>query len=216
MKKLLLASLLALPCMNTFADNHNFSLSLNLVSDRLLRGFSLTDENPSNIAGLHYDHGSGFYAKAVNFTNIQITGDDGEVLTDAVIGRTFAFDQFALDAGYIHHYFSETNEAESGEWFVGTIVDNYKLHYYRNNKLEEHYLDFNYGYPIADGYQLLLHAGRLTSDVNSAMNFSDYSVGVVSQLNDFQIGLTFAYNDNEEALRDVAGSHVVFNISTVW
>ncbi|TQV87796.1 TorF family putative porin [Aliikangiella coralliicola] len=191
------------------------SADLSLVSDRLLRGFSLTNEEQSVIGGAHYKH-SEFYSGAVAFSNIQINGGTRETLIDVVLGKKFETEYLTWDVGYIEHVFTKVDNVDSGEWFVGSIIDNYSLHYYQNNKLNERYLDFNAHYRFADLYKLTFHVGKLDAENLDAKDFVDYSVGIFRDYNDLNFGLSYAYNDNDDLLRELAGSHVVLSMSKRW
>lgn len=197
---------------------HKVSGSLTLVSDRLLRGFSLSDEEPSLYGGIHYRNTEfGLYSDAVVFTNIQINGEE-ELQLDAVLGYKFDLNKVKLDVGFVQHAFSEYSESDSGEAYVGVIFPNFSIHYYDNVDVEEVYLDANGHYQFAEKYNLLLHLGQLNSD-NDNVDFVDYSVQVnrdIEWFTTFNIGLTYSYNDNDEALKDLAGSRVVLGVSKHW
>ncbi|WNO08785.1 TorF family putative porin [Teredinibacter sp. KSP-S5-2] len=197
---------------------HKVGASLTLVSDRLLRGFSLSNEEPSLYGGVHYGNTNfGLYADAVVFTNIQINGED-ELQLDAVLGYKFDLDKVKLDVGFVQHAFSEYSESDSGEAYAGVIFPNFSFHYYDNVDVEEVYLDANGHYQFAEKYNLLLHLGQLNSD-NDSVDFVDYSVQVnrdIEWFTTFNIGLTYSYNDNDEALKDLAGSRVVLGVSKHW
>lgn len=213
---LCLAPLLLAMQLNAHAD---VNVSTTLVSDRLLRGFSLSNEEPSLYGGVHYKNkNNGLYGDAVVFTNIQIHGDE-ELQLDAVAGYKHDFGTMKLDLGYVHHAFSEYDEANSGEVFAGVVLPNFSFHYYDNIEVEEVYLDANAHFMVAKEYNLHLHAGQMDSDDTDAIDFVDYSVGVnrtFEALANFNLGLTYSYNDNDEALKDLAGSRVVLSISKVW
>ncbi len=204
-----------------FQSNTNASVngSLTLVSDRLLRGVSLSDEEPSLYGGIHYkNQDNGLYADAVVFTNIQIHGDR-ELQLDAVLGYKLAIEKIKLDFGYVHHAFSEYSETDSGEIFTGIIFPNFSFHYYDNIDVEEIYLDANAHYTLAQKYNLLFHIGQMDSDDSDAIDFVDYSIQInrdVEAVTKFNLGLTYSYNDNDEALAELAGSRVVLSLSKIW
>ncbi|WP_444995201.1 TorF family putative porin [Aliikangiella sp. IMCC44359] len=214
MKNIILITLLLATSLGCKA-NSNISTELTLVSDRLLRGFSLTDEEPSLIGKAAYGHESGFYLAGAGFTNIQINGTN-EALIDAVIGYKISGNKVNWDFGYIRHIFTKTDDVDSGEWFVGMLFNEYQLHYYVNNDNDEKYIDFNSAHQLSENYKLHLHAGRLDSDKFSAVDFNDYSIGLSHSFKHFNLGLTYAYNDNKQALKAVAGSHIVLSLSKFW
>lgn len=213
MKKLIFV--LSIVLSSNFVIANDFSTNLGIENNKLLRGFSLTNEEAS-INGYAGYGNQFFYTGAKAFSNIQINGGEAEELVDWFVGKQFENKLFTLDLGYVHHYFTKTEDTDSGEWYLGALFDNHTLHYYQNNDLDETYVDYNSSFNLIRDYKFYAHFGILNSSVVNAKDFTDYSVGVGKSFSSFDAKLIYSYNDNKGVLRGVAGNNLVLSFSTNW
>lgn len=206
---------LSLFLFSVIASANDFSANLGVENNKLLRGFSLSNEEASvnGYAGFGNQY---FYTGAKAFSNIQINGGEVEELVDWFVGKQFDNKFFTLDLGYVHHYFTETENTDSGEWYVGALLDNHKLHFYQNNDLNETYIDYNASYDLFSDYKLHTHLGMLDSSELNGKDFIDYSLGIGKSFESLNVNLLYSYNDNKDLLREVAGSNIVLSFSRNW
>lgn len=213
MKKIILISLIILNTSSIYAEE--FSSNFGVENNKLLRGFSLTNDE-SSINGFAGYGNQYFYTGAKVFSNIQINNGETEELVDWFVGKHFENRYFTFDLGYVHHYFTQSENTDSGEWYVGALLNNHTLHFYQNNDLDETYLDYNSSFSLFRDYKLYIHAGVLNSSRLNEKDFTDYSVGVGKTFSFFDAKLSYAYNDNKGVLQGVAGDNLILSFSKNW
>lgn len=215
MKKSILFTSVLMASHPAFSSEIHLNGEVGFLSDKLLRGFSLSNEENSWIGRISANN-EHFYSALVGFGNIQINNGANEELVDAVIGKHFEGNGVTWDLGYVHHFFTDVSSSSSGEWFAGLLYKNMSVHLYHNSKLEEQYVDLNASHPLGNSFSLKFHAGALNSDKIDSKDFLDYSLGLEHQFKKIKMHLTYAYNDNDGVLEAVAGDHFVLGLSTTF
>ncbi len=158
------ACLLTLLPLTAAAQGH-WSGSLVAATDERFRGRSLTGEKPALRATAAWDHASGAYAGA-SLSNVRF-GDHASAALVAYGGASGAIDtRLRWDAGLTASVYPGEREYDYAEAYLGASAEHWTLRLaagpsYYGSGVATLYLEAGVGLPLADDWQLQLHAGAL-------------------------------------------------------
>lgn len=187
--------------------NAELSGEISLTNDYRFRGVSQTAGDPALQAGIDWAFGSGFsvgaWASNVDFDEPGYNGPNieydfyvaygGEINPDLTYDITLNRYNYSGDSdlGYF--------EVTAGMDYQGFRVAYWYTNDYSGSDLAYHYTELNYSYEFAENWNLDLHYGYNTGDAlddgEGFDSYSDYSIGVSTELAGF--GLSLAWLDTD-------------------
>jgi uncharacterized protein (TIGR02001 family) len=213
---------------------HEFSANVAVTTDYIFRGISQTSEDPALSGGFDYGHESGFYAgfwaSSIEF-NAAGNADDASVEMDVYAGYAGEAGAISYDiAGLYYAYPTQDEDAGAGDfdYFEAILGLGYSV-------TDMVGVGFTYAYSpdffgeIGDGHyfganvDLALPQGFGASVVVGRQNFSDvtgdythWSAGISKEIGMFGFDLTYHDTNAEDIYGSIAGSRVVFTVSSGW
>lgn len=200
----LIGLIIALPLLLAVPAQAEFSGGVTLASEYILRGISLSDEEPAIQGNIDFVKG-GFYL-GVWGSNAEFgPGTDTQLEIDPYIGYVWEWDSgFSLDLGAIHYdYPSDTTDFSYEEYYVGLGFNGFELIYYYADAYlgtegEGHYIDAAWKGGIGGGFNLGLHVGQSIFD-EELVGLLDYVDYRVSLDRDFgALNVEVGYTDTDE------------------
>ena len=206
MKKLFLALMMV---AGISAAQAQVTGNLGLTSDYRFRGVSQTQNAPAVQGGIDYTHSSGFY---VGNWNSSVSSDlytnGAGVESDLYAGFKSKFLGFDLDVGSMNYFYPratngtstnfDTNElyVAVGKGPLTAKVSNSLSNYFgTSNSKNSQYYQADIVQPLGKSkISLLAHVGRTEVNNNSNLNYTDYNVGVVYDVNGWDVGGRFYTN----------------------
>lgn len=177
---------------------------IGVTNDYRFRGVSQTANGIAVQGGIDYSHDSGFFVGAwasnVDFDEPDYDGPSAEL--DVYAGYYGEVnDDMSYDVTlYRYNYVGDSDlnyfEVTAGIDFSGFRVAYWYTNDYGGSDLALHYSEINYGWEFAENWSLDLHYGYSFGDSEVLdSNYSDYSIGVSTEIAGF--GLSLAWLDND-------------------
>ena len=208
MKKLFLAFMLAIGFATAQAQ---VTGNMGLTSDYRFRGVSQTQNAPAVQGGIDYAHSSGFYVGNWNSSvSSQLYTNGAGVESDLYAGFKSKFLGFDLDVGSMNYFYPratngtstdfDTNElyVAVGKGPVTAKVSNSISNYFGTaNSKNSQYYQIDLVQPIVGKLSGVAHIGRTDVNNNGALNYTDWNVGAVYNLQGWDIAGKYYTNSNQ-------------------
>jgi len=181
--------------------------AVTVTNDYRFRGISQTAGDPALQANIDWSHESGFFVGAwgsnVDFDEPDYNGPDVEIDLYAGYYGELNDDTSYDFTLYRYNYPGESDldylEISAGIDFSGFRAAYWYTNDYGGSDLDLHYTEINYGWEFAENWSLDLHYGYNFGDAiddgEGFDSYSDYSVGVSTEVSGF--GLSLAYLDTD-------------------
>lgn len=207
MKKLLLALLMA---AGVTVAQAQVTGNLGLTSDYRFRGVSQTQNAPAVQGGIDYAHSSGFYVGNWNSSvSSQLYTNGSGVESDLYAGFKGKFLGFDLDVGSMNYFYPratngtstnfDTNElyVAVGKGPLTAKVSNSVSNYFGTaNSKNSQYYQIDLVQPITRKLSAVAHVGRTDVNNNANLNYTDWNVGAVYNLQGWDIAGKYYTNSN--------------------
>jgi uncharacterized protein (TIGR02001 family) len=197
----------ASPLPGTFTGN------IAIVSDYIIRGASLSNQNPAIQGGFDWDSGTGIYAgmwgSSVEF------GNDASVEIDFFTGYRGRIDAFIYEIGASYYWYPKTIEAGQSFWDIhvdagydfGAATVTLGAAYTTDDYgplLNDQTLYYSADVAIPLAELMTVSGGAGYSTTEGRANYSDWNVGTTFAVYDwFNLDARYFDSDNE----DVCGTH---------
>ncbi|MDC8832112.1 TorF family putative porin [Alteromonas gilva] len=172
----------------------SFSANVSVANNYIWRGLTQTTNEPAVSGGIDYASDSGFYA-GTWASNVQYGSDDVYSYEhDLYLGFAGESGDISYDFGYLYYNYDEEAGFDFGEIYgtVGYGGFSATLYVLANAEPDEGvdqdfgfgsttYLSLDYGFALASGTEIGLHAGSHQGDFNEAFN------GVPGDYRDFAV-----------------------------
>lgn len=204
MRKLVVLMLSLLPLLIAVPAAAEFSGSVTLGSEYILRGISQTDEEPTVQGNIDFVAG-GFYI-GVWGSNVEFgPGTNTQLELDGYLGYVWEWPSgFSLDLGIVHYdYPGSTIDFDYEEYYVALGYSGFELTYFYADKYfgtdgEGQYIDAAWKGGIGGGFNLGLHVGQSIYD-EALVGLLDYVDYRVSLDRDFgALNVEVGYTDTDE------------------
>jgi uncharacterized protein (TIGR02001 family) len=207
MKKLLLALLMA---AGVTVAQAQVTGNLGLTSDYRFRGVSQTQNAPAVQGGIDYAHSSGFYVGNWNSSvSSQMYTNGSGVESDLYAGFKSKFLGFDVDVGSMNYFYPratngtstnfDTNElyVAVGKGPVTAKVSNSLSNYFGTaDSKNSQYYQIDVAQPITGKLSAVVHVGRTDVNNNATLNYTDWNVGAVYNLQGWDIAGKYYTNSN--------------------
>ncbi|MCS6117365.1 TorF family putative porin [Shewanella baltica] len=180
---------------------------ISLTNDYRFRGVSQTAGDPALQGGIDWSFDSGLsvgaWASNLDFDEQGYNGPDIEYDFYVAYGGEINED-LSYDATlYRYNYSGESDlgyfEITAGVDYKGFRVAYWFTNDYGGGDVDYHYAELNYSYEFVENWSLDLHYGYNMSDVlddgEGSDSYSDYSVGVSTELSGFGLSLAWLGTD---------------------
>lgn len=208
---ILLAAIASLPALAEDSP-HTLSGNLGLYSDYAFRGVSQTASEPALQGGFDYTHASGIYLGtwASNVSEAMYTDPDGDssnLEMDIYGGYAGKItDDLGYNVGLLQYAYPgathfNTQEAYAGMTYRGFgLKASYSLDDYFGaaNSDGTVYWDASFNYELPAQVMLSLHYG-VTAAEGSAVNYTDWKIGLSKEFGGFNFGLAYTDTDLTDA-----------------
>jgi uncharacterized protein (TIGR02001 family) len=207
MKKLLLALLMAAGISVAQAE---ITGNLGLTSDYRFRGVSQTQNAPAVQGGVDFTHKSGFYAGNWNSSVSSLVYSNGAGLeSDLYAGFKKDFLGFTVDVGSMNYFFPRatngtSTDFDTNEVYVGvskgpiSAKASQSLGNYFGiaNSKNSNYYQVDVAQPLVKNLTAVAHVGRTDISNSSSLNYTDWNVGAVYNLQGWDIAGKYYTNSN--------------------
>ena len=207
MKKLFLALLMAVGFASAQAQ---VTGNMSLTSDYRFRGVSQTQNAPAVQGGVDYAHSSGFYVGNWNSSvSSQLYTNGAGVESDLYAGYKAKFLGFDLDVGSMNYFYPratngtstnfDTNElyVAVGKGPVTAKVSHTLSNYFGTaDSKNSNYYQVDLVQPIVGKLSGVAHIGRTDVNNNGGLNYTDWNVGAVYNLQGWDIAGKYYTNSN--------------------
>jgi uncharacterized protein (TIGR02001 family) len=187
--------------------------NLSLVSDYRFRGLTQTFEEPALQGGFDYAHASGFYLGNWN-SSISDTFFAGSPLEmDFYAGYKPTFGDVALDLGILYYYYPGSDAAGIGridntELYAGAAWKWLSAKYFHAvsdffgapDTKNSNYIDLTASFSFGAGWGLVGHVGHQKVKNASALDYTDYKLGVTKDVAGWVLGAAFIDTDADETV----------------
>lgn len=236
---ILIAAMTSLPVLAEDSP-HSFSGNLGLYSDYVFRGVSQTAREPAIQGGFDYAHASGVYLGtwASNVSEAMYTetaipgGGTGTSNLELDIYGGYAGkinDDLGYNVGLLQYYYPgatgfNTLEAYAGVTWKGLgLKASYNLDDYFGvaNSDGTVYWDASFNYELPAKVMLNLHYG-VTAAEGSAVDYTDWKVGLGKEFGGFNFGLAYTDTDLTDAEqgrikgKDVKNGRLIVSVSKTF
>ncbi len=215
-------------CLLPAISNAGVSANIALVSDYVFRGVSQTLEDPAIQGGFDYNHESGFYvgtwASNVDFFDGG-PGDDGaDFEIDVYLGFGGDFTEtWNWDVSYTQYMYPGTVsgvDLDYGELIVdigynefATFTLGYSNDVFAVDETGIYY-GLGLGNPINDQLSWNANIGHYNLDDAFGDGYTDYSLGLSYDIEQFSIGLTYHGGDQDDLFGETGDDRVVLSLSS--
>lgn len=201
---------------------HSVSGNMGIFSDYRFRGISQTFKQPAVQGGIDYSHSSGFYLGNWNSNVSGLSFPDGSIEMDFYGGYKFGAGPVTLDVGLLQYYYPDvklgTEKVDTLEAYVGvswkflsakysiTTDDYFGLSAATSGSCTgadskgSGYLDISASYEILPKLTLVGHIGNQSIEDCDPLEYSDWKIGLVYDLNGWMLGAAYVDTDATEAL----------------
>ena len=187
--------------------------NLSLVSDYRFRGLTQTFEEPALQGGFDYAHASGLYLGNWN-SSISDTFFAGSPLEmDFYAGYKPTFGDVALDLGILYYYYPGSDAAGIGridntELYAGAAWKWLSAKYFHAvsdffgapDTKNSNYIDLTASFSFGAGWGLVGHVGHQKVKNASALDYTDYKLGVTKDVAGWVLGAAFIDTDADETV----------------
>jgi uncharacterized protein (TIGR02001 family) len=208
MKKLFLALMMAAGFATAQAQ---VSGNMAVTSDYRFRGVSQTQNAPAVQGGIDYAHSSGFYVGNWNSSvSSQLYTNGAGVESDLYAGFKRKFLGLELDVGSMNYFYPratngtstnfDTNElyVAIGKGPVTAKVSHSLSNYFGTaNSKNSQYYQVDLVQPIVGKLSGVAHVGRTDVNNNSGVNYTDWNVGAVYNLQGWDLAGKYYTNSNQ-------------------
>jgi uncharacterized protein (TIGR02001 family) len=184
-----------------------FSGEVSLTNDYRFRGVSQTAGDPALQAGIDWSAENGFFVGAwasnVDFDEEGYNGPDIEL--DIYAGYYGEIDDnTSWDVTLYRYNYPGDSELDYLEATVGVDFSGFRAAYWYTNDyggsdLDLHYMELNYGWEFTENWSLDVHYGYNFGDAlddgEGFDSYSDYSVGVSTEVAGFGLSLAYLMTD---------------------
>lgn len=215
--------------------------NISLVSDYRFRGLTQTFEEPALQGGFDYAHPSGFYAGNWN-SSISDTFFAGSPLEmDFYAGYKPTFGDITLDLGILYYYYPGSNapapisgRIDNTELYAGATWKWLSAKYFHAvsdffgvpDTKGSNYIDLTASFTFGAGWGVVGHIGHQKVKNASALDYTDYKIGVTKDIRGWVLGAALVDTDAEDAgytftsgggkTMNVGDSTVVFSVSKTF
>lgn len=196
------------------ASPHTFSANIGFYGQYVFRGITYTNERPAIQGGFDYSHSSGVYLGVwgSNVDKDALYGNTLEIDLYGGYARQLT-DDIGVNVGFLQFYYpdnkalggeradtTELNAAATWKWltlkYSYAVSDFFGLNSKslgdgQGDSVGSNYLELNFNYTLPKDINLALHAGRQSVEGRSAMDYTDFLVGVNKN---FSIGASSGWN----------------------
>jgi uncharacterized protein (TIGR02001 family) len=178
-----------------------------LTSDYRFRGVSQTQNAPAIQGGVDFAHSSGFYAGNWNSSiSSEFYPGSAGIESDVYAGFKKDFGGIKVDAGVLGYMYPRaTTDTNTTEVYVGASFNVLSVKYSRSitnyfgtaNSKNSSYIQADANVPLAGKLSAVAHYGRTSVANNSALDYADYNVGAVYDLNGWVVGAKYHANTSK-------------------
>jgi uncharacterized protein (TIGR02001 family) len=207
-----------------------FSTTIGFVSEYSFRGLSQSNEGPAVQGSIDWAHDSGFYA-GVWGSNVEFT--DASIETDIYAGYSGEADGFTYDIGAIYYAYPGADSDLDYDYYEGALSVGYDfdfvalstaVNYSPNNFADSGDATYLAGYVdvplpfLPFETKLSGNVGHQWIDDNDAFGVDDYTdwgIGISSNIEGFDIGLKYIDTDLDETedCADGCSDRVILSLS---
>lgn len=193
----------------------DISSTISFNSEYRLRGISQTAGDAALQGSIDAVFENGVYA-GIWGSNVDL-GDDANIEVDYYLGYGGNLtDEVSWDATLLIYTFPgyDAKDIDYNELAFKLYYGDLSLQYaysndYLNSAEAGHYVSLDYGYALNDDVSLSAHAGHSFGDFWSDLDigdYSDFSVGVSTQLSGVEISASYLFNDIDSAKKSGSGA----------
>lgn len=210
MKKLLVA----LTMLAAFAASAQVTGNMTITSDYRFRGISQTQNAPAIQGGVDYSNASGLYVGNWNSSvSSQLYTNGAGMESDLYAGfKKEVMKDVTVDVGSMNYFYPratnstsstnfDTNELYAGVSYKDLITAKYSQslsdYFGTANSKNSSYTQADVAMPIAGKLVAVAHVGRTNVNRSATLNYTDYNVGVVYDLQGWAIGAKYYTNTSK-------------------
>jgi len=187
--------------------------NMSLVSDYRFRGLTQTFEEPALQGGFDYAHSSGIYLGNWNSSISDNFFAGSPLEMDFYGGYKGAAGPLGYDVGVLYYYYPGSNLAGVGtidnlEVYAGASWKFLSLKYFHAvsdffgapNTDGSNYVDFSAAFDLGQGWGVNGHIGHQKVKNASALDYTDYKIGVTKDVSGWVFGASFIDTDADSAV----------------
>lgn len=187
--------------------------NMSLVSDYRFRGLTQTFEEPALQGGFDYAHSSGIYLGNWNSAISDSFFAGSPLEMDFYGGYKGAAGPLGYDIGLLYYYYPGSNLAGVGtidnlELYAGVSWKFISLKYFHAvsdffgapNTDGSNYVDFTATWDLGQGWGLNGHIGHQEVKNASALDYTDYKIGITKDVGGWVFGAAFIDTDADSAV----------------
>ena len=215
--------------------------NMSLVSDYRFRGLSQTFEEPALQGGFDYAHSSGIYLGNWNSSISDSFYAGSPLEMDFYGGYKGTAGALGYDIGVLYYYYPGSNAPALGgtidnlEVYAGVSCQFLSLKYFHAvsdffgapNTDGSNYIDLTATFDLGQGWGVNGHIGQQKVKNASALDYTDYKLGVTKDVGGWLFGAAFIDTDDDAALytftnpasgttKNVGDSTIVFSVSKTF
>ena len=214
--------------------------NMSLVSDYRFRGLTQTFEEPALQGGFDYAHSSGIYLGNWNSSISDSFFAGAPLEMDFYGGYKGAAGPLGYDIGVLYYYYPGSNLAGVGtidnlEVYAGVSWQFLSLKYFHAvsdffgapNTDGSNYIDLTATFDLGQGWGVNGHIGHQKVKNASALDYTDYKIGITKDVGGWVFGASFIDTDADGAVytftnaasgttKNVGDSTVVLSISKTF
>jgi uncharacterized protein (TIGR02001 family) len=187
--------------------------NMSLVSDYRFRGLTQTFEEPALQGGFDYAHSSGIYLGNWNSSISDNFYAGSPLEMDFYGGYKGAAGPLGYDVGVLYYYYPGSNLAGVGtidnlEVYAGVSWKFLSLKYFHAvsdffgapNTDGSNYIDLSATWDLGQGWGVNGHVGHQKVKNASALDYTDYKIGVTKDVSGWLFGASFIDTDADSAV----------------
>ena len=191
---------------------------MGIFSDYRFRGISQTFGQPAIQGGIDYSHSSGFYLGNWDSNVSGSVYTDGTIEMDFYGGYKFDAGPIGMDVGLLQYVYPgaktggdkydtlEGYVAGSWKWFTVKYSYAFSDFFSLANSDGSGYLDIGFAMDVAPKLTLVAHYGNQKVKGYSALDYSDYKIGVSYDLAGWALGAAYIGTDADSAAYTVTNA----------
>jgi uncharacterized protein (TIGR02001 family) len=187
--------------------------NMSLVSDYRFRGLTQTFEEPALQGGFDYAHSSGIYLGNWNSSISDNFYAGSPLEMDFYGGYKGAAGPLGYDVGVLYYYYPGSNLAGVGtidnlEVYAGVSWKFLSLKYFHAvsdffgapNTDGSNYVDLTANFDLGQGWGVNGHVGHQKVKNASALDYTDYKIGITKDVGGWVFGASFIDTDADSAV----------------
>jgi uncharacterized protein (TIGR02001 family) len=187
--------------------------NMSLVSDYRFRGLTQTFEEPALQGGFDYAHSSGIYLGNWNSSISDNFYAGSPLEMDFYGGYKGAAGPLGYDVGVLYYYYPGSNLAGVGtidnlEVYAGVSWKFLSLKYFHAvsdffgapNTDGSNYIDLSATWDLGQGWGVNGHVGHQKVKNASALDYTDYKIGITKDVSGWVFGASFIDTDADSAV----------------